>query len=221
VISIVSHDLRSPLNRLFVLIQLLQLENNNLSAPQKDYVEKMHLVIADSIAMMRNLVDYRNLEYRVIETHMEPVNISEFIKATVRNFSAIAEKKRIQLTEKSASGVITQTDKQCLHRVLDNLISNALKFSSSSKKVEVRLSTTPENVVIEIEDEARGFLKADEEKFFQKFQKLTARPTAGESSTGLGLYIAKSMVEKIGGNITYKTTEGIGSIFSVTLPLLK
>jgi len=222
VISIVSHDLRSPLNRLFALIQLMQMDINGLSDQQKDYLEKMHLVIADGLSMMRNLVDYRNLEYRAIDTRIEPVNITEFVRTSVKNFKSIAEKKGIELLEEYENNLTINTDKQCVHRVLDNILSNALKFSSAGKKVWVRLSSMPSHQIkIEIQDEARGFLANDLTKLFQKFQKLAARPTAGESSTGLGLFVAKSMAEKINGKISCKSTEGVGSVFSVVLPSIK
>jgi signal transduction histidine kinase len=222
VISIVSHDLRSPLNRLFALIQLMQMDIHGLSDQQKDYLEKMHLVIADGLSMMRNLVDYRNLEYRVIETHIEPINMTELVRTLVKNSNTIAEKKRIELLENCENGLIIRTDKQCAHRVLDNILSNAIKFSATGKKVWVRLSSlTSQEVKIEIEDEARGFLPEEVVKLFQKFQKLNARPTAGESSTGLGLFVAKSMADKINGEISCRTTEGLGSVFTVVLPSIK
>lgn len=222
VISIVSHDLRSPLNRLFALIQLMQMDIHSLSDQQKDYLEKMHLVIADGLSMMRNLVDYRNLEYRVIETHIEPINITELVKTLVKNSNDIAKKKRIELLESCESGLIIHTDKQCAHRVLDNILSNAIKFSAPNKKVWVRLSSfTSQEVKIEIEDEARGFLPEELVKLFQKFQKLNARPTAGESSTGLGLFVAKSMGDKINCEISCRTTAGLGSVFTIVLPSIK
>jgi two-component system sensor histidine kinase/response regulator len=222
VISIVSHDLRSPLNRLFALIQLMQMDIHTLSDQQKDYLEKMYLVIADGLSMMRNLVDYRNLEYREIETRIEPLNITELVRTMVKNSNAIAEKKKIELFENCESGLIIHTDKQCAHRVLDNILSNAIKFSAAGKKVWVRLSSvTSQQVKIEIEDEARGFLSGDYEKLFQKFQKLSARPTAGESSTGLGLFVAKSMADKISGEISCRTIAGLGSVFTVILPSIK
>lgn len=222
VISIVSHDLRSPLNRLFALIQLMQMDIQGLSDQQKDYLEKMHLVIADGLTMMRNLVDYRNLEYRVIETRIEPINITDLVKALVKSSHAIAEKKRIELHLNFENGLIIHTDKQCAHRVLDNILSNAIKFSAPEKKVWVRLSSlTSQQVKVEIEDEARGFLPEELVKLFQKFQKLNARPTAGESSTGLGLFVAKSMADKINGEISCRTTAGVGSVFTVVLPSIK
>ncbi len=219
VISIVSHDLRSPLNRIFALTQLLQMNSSNLTDEQKDYLEKMHLIIADGLAMMRNLVDYRNLEYRTIDLHPETFNAGELVETCVKNFKPIAIKKNIELEVVCENDLIVSTDKQCLNRVIDNLLSNAIKFSAPQKKIWVRADLFFINhIKIEVQDEARGFSSAEMPKLFHKFQKLSARPTAGESSTGLGLFIAQSMAEKIGGKIKCITTEAVGSVFSVEIP---
>src|SRR6185436_20320192 len=98
VLSIISHDLRSPLNRVFALTQLIQMNATNLTAEQKDYLEKIHLTIADGLAMMRNLVDFRNLEYRTIELHPETFNAGDLVESCVKNFTSIALKKDIGIT---------------------------------------------------------------------------------------------------------------------------
>jgi signal transduction histidine kinase len=219
VLSIISHDLRSPLNRVFALVQLIQMNATNLTAEQKDYLEKIHLTIADGLAMMRNLVDYRNLEYRTIELHPETFNATELVESCVKSINNIAVKKDIALTVACEPTLHVTTDKQCLTRVIDSLLANAVKFSSRGKKIIVRADTLYINhLKIEVEDEANGIAQEDLPKLFQKFQKLSNLPTAGESATGLGLFIAQSMAEKIGGKIKCNTTAGVGSIFSVELP---
>jgi signal transduction histidine kinase len=219
VLSIISHDLRSPLNRVFALTQLIQMNATNLTGEQKDYLERIHLTIADGLAMMRNLVDFRNLEYRTIELHPETFNAGELVESCVKNFAVIAQKKKIELDVECETNLMVTTDKQCLTRVIDNLLSNAVKFSPAGKKISVRADTLFINhLKIEVQDEANGIAKDELSKLFNKFQKLSNLPTAGESSTGLGLFIAKSMAEKIGGKVMCTTTAGVGSIFSAELP---
>ena len=219
VLSIISHDLRSPLNRVFALIQLIQMNATNLTAEQKDYLEKIHLTIADGLAMMRNLVDYRNLEYRTIELHPETFNATELVESCVKGLSNIASKKDIDFMVDCEPNLNVTTDKQCLTRVIDNLLANAVKFSARGKKITVRADTLfIDHLKIEVQDEANGIAKDELAKLFHKFQKLSNLPTAGESSTGLGLFVAKSMAEKIGGKITCISTAGVGSTFSVELP---
>src|SRR5689334_18954553 len=75
IISLVSHDIKAPLNRIFALVQLMQMDNENLTDEQRSFLDKMHLVVADGLGLIRNLVDYRNLEYRKSELLIEKVNL--------------------------------------------------------------------------------------------------------------------------------------------------
>jgi signal transduction histidine kinase len=218
IISIVSHDIKAPLNRVFALVQLLHLEEKNLTSDQQQYLDKIHQVVVDGLSMIRNLVDYRNLEYRKIEIHEEEININNFMTSTVRNFKTLASKKNITIHIKTTDDVTITSDNQCLSRVADSLISNAIKFSPEGKEIFVNVKTKNNHIEISIRDEARGFTAEDMNKLFSKFQKLSAKPTSGESTTGLGLYIAKKMLDKINGKITCETIEGVGSTFTVCLP---
>lgn len=218
-ISLVSHDLRSPLNRAFALSELLLMDQEGLSEFQKDYLERMRLVITDGLAMMRNLVDYRNIEFRSIDIMPENVNVREFLDKLIREFQPVADKKEIAIqTTHHDQDLMIISDKQCLDRVLGNLISNALKFSKPGKKVLIRSAKTDQGIQVEVEDEIGGFSRDEEKTLFSKFKKYKAQPTSNESSTGLGLFIAHAMAERIGGTITCRTVETVGSTFTVTLP---
>lgn len=219
-ISLVSHDLRAPLNRAFALSELLLMDTESLNDFQKDYLERMRLVIADGLAMMRNLVDYRNLEFRSVDIMLEKINVREFVDKLIREFQPIAAKKEItlQVTHTDQDLWIT-SDKQCLDRVLGNLISNALKFSKPGKKVLIRTAKKSNLAVqVEIEDEIGGFSSEEEKTLFHKFKRYKAQPTGNESSTGLGLFIARAMAERIGATITCRTAESVGSTFVIMLP---
>lgn len=218
-ISLVSHDLRSPLNRAFALAELLLMDQSALSDFQKDYLEKMRLVIADGLSMMRNLVDYRNLEFRSIDIMPGPVNIVEFVDKLVREVQATTLKKELTVTAQHGNDLIILSDKQCLDRAIGNILSNAIKFSKPGKKITIRTSRKDEHtVLVEIEDEIGGFSEAEHATLFTKFKKYKALPTGNESSTGLGLFVSRAMAQRIGGNVSCKTTEGLGSIFTITLP---
>lgn len=220
-ISLVSHDLRAPLNRAFALSELLLMEKEKLSDFQQDYLEKMRLVIADGLAMMRNLVDYRNLEFRSIDILPEKFNVREFTDKLVRELQPIARKKEIVMeTAHADSELLITSDKQCLDRVLGNLLTNALKFSKPGKKIILRTAKKPGQIIqVEIEDEAGGFAPEEEKTLFEKFKKYKAQPTGNESSTGLGLFIVKAMAERIGGTVICQTAYPAGSTFVVTLPV--
>ena len=156
-ISLVSHDLRSPLNRAFALSELLLMDQEGLTEFQKDYLGKMRLVIADGLSMMRNLVDYRNLEFKSIDIRVEKINAREFLDRLIRDFQPIADKKEIIIqTTHTDQDLLIASDKQCLDRILGNLISNALKFSKPGKKVLIRTKRSEQTILIEIEDEMGG-----------------------------------------------------------------
>jgi signal transduction histidine kinase len=97
-------------------------------------------------------------------------------------------------------------------------MTNAIKFSPTHKNITLRLEGQARQVSISIQDEGQGFTAEDKAKVFQKFQKLTARPTAGESSTGLGLSIVKILTEKLGGHISLESEWQKGSTFTLTFP---
>ena len=135
------------------------------------------------------------------------------------SFKYISDRKHIHLD--FYSSIIkfhTVFDKDKVERILINLLSNAIKFSPSNKNVTVIAVDLGNAIEISIEDEGPGINAEDQLKLYQKFQKLTAKPTGGESSTGLGLSIVKTMVEKMKGKIHYQSEDGKGAKFVVNLP---
>lgn len=218
IISLVSHDIKAPLNRVFALVQLFQMEAENLTEDQQDYLTKMNVVVADGLSMIRNLVDYRNLEYRRVEIIEEDMDLVQVIKLIVQNFSTLADIKKIELVFKSPDSLRIKSDNHCITRSVENLIANGLKFSKEGKKVSIYLAGNEQGATISVHDEAGGFTPDDLKKMYGKFQKLSALPTGGESTTGLGLLIVKLMLSKIKGAVRCETTEGVGSTFTVTLP---
>lgn len=218
-ISLISHDLRSPFNRLHALLQLLQMNDANLTPDQKVYLEKMHIVVADALAMMRNLMDYRSLELNLFTLQPEELRTDELLNSVVKSFAQVARKKDIELKIQNNPHVRLFTDRNCLQRALENIVSNALKFSFGGKTVILNAGFSEPEYWLEISDEGQGFKKEELESIGQKFKKLSARPTGGESSTGLGLYIANTLIGKINGKISVKSVFSRGSTFRITLPV--
>lgn len=214
-IGIVSHDLKGPFNRIFALVQLIDLVGT-LTEEQKEYMGKIHQITVDGLSMLRNLLDNRKLEDKRMDMVPEELNLSLHLSGLIKNYRAVAAKKNIEIKYEAPSAAPVRADKIFVTRIFENLLSNAVKFSPSGKTVTV--SVKEENDwVIEVKDEGPGFTEDDLQKIFQKFQPLSARPTSGESSTGLGLWIAKSLVEKMSGSIECESKSGEGAKFSVRL----
>jgi signal transduction histidine kinase len=218
IISLVSHDIKAPLNRIFALVQLLQMDSENLNDDQHNFLDKMHLVVADGLGLIRNLVDYRNLEYRKSELLIEKVNLHQLIQLVIKNFQTVATKKFLTIETELQSGIFIQSDHHSIIRIIESLLGNAVKFSSEGKTIRVRCGEKENLVFFSIQDEGPGFTADDLTKMYKKFQKLTARPTGGESTTGLGLFLVKTMAGRIGAEVVCVTEEGLGSTFTVTIP---
>ncbi len=217
VISLVSHDLKGPFNRIFALIQLMNLTEQNLTAEQKEYLGKIHQVSVDGLSMIRNLLDSRKLDHNGVELTNASVDLSALVSSLVKNYRAIAEKKKIKIEMNNAGPITMLADRMYLGRMVENLLSNAVKFSPENKKIMVRLDQTPDQISLSIIDEGPGISAEDQPKLFQRFQPLSAKPTGAESSTGLGLFIVKTIAEKMGAEIRYENAQRQGANFTLVL----
>lgn len=215
-IGVVSHDLKGPFNRIFALVQLMSLSAETLSPDQHEYLDKIHQIVADGLGMVRNLLDNRRLEEKGIDLLNERLNLATLLGSLVKNYSVLGAKKTVQFHFQAPALAIVMSDKLYLTRVFENLLSNALKFSQPNRNVFVSLEDNDHSVVVAVRDEGPGISVEDQSKLYHKLQRLSARPTGGESSTGLGLWIVKTILEKMDGEIDCVSSEA-GTTFAVTL----
>lgn len=150
----------------------------------------------------------------------EPLDIKDSLEYTVSRYEPMASAKGIVLTlEVPISPVYALADQEALARLLDNLVSNALKFSPNGRQVIIRAGTGPaDRIHFSVQDEGPGFTVEDEGKMFRRYGRLSARPTGGEPSTGLGLSIVKRLVDAMSGHISVESKPGQGTLFTVRLP---
>jgi signal transduction histidine kinase len=167
---------------------------------------------------VRNLLDNRRFESKGIELIHEPLNLTSVITTLLRNYKPLADTKKIHFHFNKSADIIVHADKTYLNRILENLLSNALKFSPPNTSIIITIKEKDDNAEISIADNGPGISANDQTKLFQKFQTLSARPTGGESSTGLGLSIAKAIVDKMNGQIFCSSENGSGACFTVLIP---
>lgn len=216
-IGLVSHDLKGPFNRIFALIQLMELTAHNLTPEQRDYLGKIHQIVADGLSMIRNLLDNRKLEDQGIDFAPTALNLSTVLGSLVKNYRALAVRKKIHIHFNTAPNVFVHADKLYLFRIFENLISNALKFSPEGRNIYITVVEENEEVLVNVRDEGPGITREDQKNLYRKFQRLSAKPTGGESSTGLGLSIVKALTEKMGSTLSCISEEGKGTTFTVGL----
>ena len=211
-LKIVSHDLRSPFNKLFALIGLFKMSEDELSIEQANYLEKMELVISDALSKMRNLLDLKSIEGDGIDVLYEPINLSKIISKLIIENEAAADRKYINVVF-DAQSIVIYTDKLSLIRVLDQLLSNAIKYSPLKSDIKIAMEDNDDEVTIRITDGGHGISELEQKDLFKKFMVLSSRTTGGESALGIGLFIAQSMAKNIGGAINYDNQNGSTFIF--------
>lgn len=216
--GIVAHDLVSPLNSIAGITNILP-SVGPLNEPQKEFVAVITNVVNSSRALVKDLMDLSALENNELKVHLEPVSITEVISDCKTKYTAEAISKGISVVIVDDEPIApVYTDKSHVDRVLQNLLSNALKFSNPGSTVRMGASRNEDVVTFFVSDEGPGITEKDQKLMFRKFMKLTARPTNGESSTGLGLSIVKALIEDLGGKIVVDSTVGKGTTFMCEIP---
>jgi signal transduction histidine kinase len=217
-IMLVGHDLKGPFNRIFALTQLLEM-TGTFTDEQKEYINKMYSIVGDGLNMVRNIVDVRKIEEKGLDPYPEKLNLPAIILPIIKQYNVLADKKNIKIDYKAPDKIEMTSDKNYICRVVENLLSNALKFSEPGKEVAVTITSSDSHAEIAVADHGPGLNDEDLSKLYQKFTKLTPRPTAGESSQGLGLNIVKTLTICLGGTVACRSTVDVGSTFVVTLPV--
>ncbi len=208
-IKILAHDLRTPINQVQGLAHLLAMEKETLTSDQTEITQKINEATQRLNKMITNILDIESLENNRVNIFTEPVNISSLVNQVVKSFEKSAQKKNIDLQFKTEnSSLMMPGDPLFLTQVYENLISNAIKFSPEGQTVNVLAEELKTKLRIIVEDYGPGLTPEDQQQAFKKFAKLSAKPTAGETSTGLGLSIVKKYVEMMGGYVWCESEPG-------------
>lgn len=219
-IGIVAHDLKSPLNQIQGLIDIVRLTDQQLSPDSRSCLEIMEKSTGRLNEMIAKILDVKAIEAQSLNLKMETINLSQLATECAARYALTARDKNIRLRQQIASDKQVLADSGFVVQVFDNLLSNALKFSQPETEVGLYLEERQGEVVLEVRDQGPGLTEEDMKKLFGRFQKLSARPTANETSTGLGLSIVKQFVEAMQGRIWCESKAGKGASFFVAFKLV-
>jgi signal transduction histidine kinase len=217
-IHTIVHDLKSPLNTMQGILMVLETETKDNPACL-ELIKHGHKTLSVGHEITRELLELRELEEKSVSLQLETTSLKLFVDHITSEYMMYARQKDIALTA-TAPDVDVIMDKQLVKRLITNLVSNAIKFSPKGKPVTVTALATEKNIIFEIIDEGPGFRPSDLEKIYSKFQRLSATPTGGESSHGLGLAIVDLLVKQLNATIDLKTEWGKGSAFTITVPVV-
>jgi signal transduction histidine kinase len=189
--------------------------------PREQVKEFAEIICASGkhmIHLVENLMDLNAIEQGRMKMDIGPCELGELVRGVAANYDAKAKAKQQQLNLSEEHGpLVAMADQHSAIQIFDNLLSNAIKYSPAGKRIDIRLRRQNGMIRCEVQDEGPGLDKDDLQKMFGKFARLSAQPTGGEASTGLGLSIVKKMVEAAGGNVWCESEPGKGSTFVVEL----
>ncbi|PIW89848.1 MAG: hypothetical protein COZ92_02370, partial [Candidatus Nealsonbacteria bacterium CG_4_8_14_3_um_filter_40_11] len=220
-VSVVSHQLRSPLSNFRWAIELLmsgrigQIEEKQLEYFKilKENSNRMKELVSDLLTVSR-------IETAELPTKKEECHLEDIIKDFIKEFQPFATASNVEIAFKPQLNLPkVLVDASQIKLVIENLLDNAIRYIKEPGKVEIRLERQNEQLYFEIKDTGVGIPKDDQKYIFQKFfrsENIMRHQTQG---TGLGLYIARAIIEKLGGKIGFKSQEGKGSTFYFTLPI--
>jgi CheY-like chemotaxis protein len=223
-----SHELRTPLNSLLVLARLLaQNPNGNLTVKQVEYATVIHSSGSDLLRLINDILDLTKVEAGKMDINPERFALAGLIEDLRGVFGPLAEEKRLAFTIGTGPGVPADlfADKQRLRQILYNLLSNAVKFTERGH-VELRIETavgqrpgSDSRIVFSVADTGIGIGRDNLTSIFSAFQQADGTTSRRYGGTGLGLAICREVAARLGGEVTVHSELGLGSTFSVHLPL--
>ncbi|MFC1613805.1 sensor histidine kinase [Gemmatimonadota bacterium] len=219
-LGIAAHDLRNPLVSIRGFSEILLEEAKQvLDEEQYEFITIINKAANDMLNLVNELLDVSVIESGKLEIHVESRSLKEVLEERVRICQSVAQRKNIQILATYSDIPHSLFDADRINQVVDNLISNAIKFSPPDTEIHISLSQEGEMAKVSVRDQGPGISEEDQAKMFGEFQKLSARPTGDETSTGLGLSIVKKIIDGHKGNIWVESEIGEGSNFIFTLPL--
>jgi signal transduction histidine kinase len=216
-LGMAAHDLRNPLHTILGYSDfLIQISDQ---PEQQEYLQIIRNVSQFMTRLVDDLLDVTKIEAGDLQLEYDPVNLADLITFNLAINRPLAAQKQIEIIYQLDETVpMALVDSAKIEQVLNNLISNAIKFSEPGNRVVIRLERVEENFLISVKDDGAGIAPEQQSRLFQPFQQ-GKTGTNGEKSTGLGLVIVKRIVEGHGGKIWFESELGQGTTFFVSMPL--
>ena len=221
-LGIAAHDLRSPLSTIINYAQLVGRYDPEATASQRDAMDAIIRSSEHMRDLLNRFLSIRAIEEGRLQIRIEPCDLHGTAMLVLDGYRRKALEKGLQLAFLPVDGTnpLVAADQQSLQQIIDNLLSNAIKFSPRDRPVTVRalLAGDGGTATLEVQDAGPGLSEEDQRELYGKFARLSARPTGGEASSGLGLSIVKRLAEAMSGRLECRSRLGEGATFSLTLP---
>lgn len=218
-LATMSHELRTPMNAVIGFAQvLLRQRTAKLNSTQVDMVERILNNGKNLLALINDILDLSKIEAGRLKLRLEEFDLVKLISATLAELRPLAEQKQLPLHfQVELDDPMVVNDSTRVRQVLVNLLSNAIKFTDTGT-VDVKISQTPNRVIISVRDTGAGIDESELEHIFEEFRQVDQTTTRQHGGTGLGLAITRSLVHMMQGAIAVESQLGQGSTFTVSLP---
>jgi two-component system sensor histidine kinase/response regulator len=222
-LGIAVHDLKNPLSAIQGFAEMVQSDIDEM--PKEEIIEVTERILASSRQMFElisSLLEVNAIESGKINLSLKTIDILPTLQWLVNHYSERAKAKDITLQfQCPEKQYLAYANENTTRQIFDNIISNAVKYSPYGKHIYVRITQDDKHVRCEIQDEGPGLSDEDKQKLFGQFTRLTPKPTGGEHSTGLGLFIVKKLVESQHGKVWCESVLGQGTTFIVEFSVAK
>jgi signal transduction histidine kinase len=220
-VATVSHELRTPLTSILGYLELLQEEAEELSPEHRSFIEVIERNARRLLRLVGDLLFVARLDSGGIRLVVEEVDLAELARDCVVSQRPRAEEAGLELDAQIEPVGPLRGDRSRLADLLDNLVSNAIKFTPRGGRVTLRLQRDGDEAILEVEDTGIGVPADEQDRLFERFFRSSTASAAAIPGTGLGLAISKAIVEAHGGTIGMTSAEGVGTTFRVSLPLTR
>jgi signal transduction histidine kinase len=221
-VSVASHQLRTPLSAIRWEIELLLTKSNRgaLSLKQRKNLENIDDLSQRMTRLVNDLLDVARIDQNRLIFKRSLVDIVAITKSVVNQSAGNLKAKNVELVfddKKKLPNIYCDSEK--IQMVIDNLLSNSIKYTLGHNKIEIKLYKKANNIIFKIKDGGVGIPREQHSRVFEKFFRSDNIVKYQTDGTGLGLYIAKGIIEQMGGKIWFVSEEGLGSVFSFILPI--
>lgn len=216
-VFVATHDLKTPVTAIDGYISLIEREKPKFSKEIKSNFEEVKSASDRLKQLVNDLLQVARGESGTIKVNVAKVDVSKIVKEIIEEVEPVANEKKVKITAKFDEGSqYAIVDEEKFPEVIENLLSNAIKFNKPGGSVKVEAKKVGSEIQIKVGDTGYGIPKEEQAKVFEKFFKYRGEKTADVPGTGLGLFVVRMLVEKMGGKIAFTSDENRGTTFSLT-----
>jgi PAS domain S-box-containing protein len=219
-ISLAAHELRTPLTTISLTAEMLfKGIVGDVSKENKKYLKTIHDEVKGMALMIEKFLDFSQVEMGKFHITNEPTKLFDILEKSLSEIESQVKVKKIRIDKNYKRNLpILNTDKKVMKMIIENLLLNAVKYSSNNSLISLMIEEGENNLYIKIKDNGIGIPEKDQPKIFTKMFRAENVFKIKSEGSGLGLYFVKSLVEQLGFNISFISKENIGTTFLITIP---